>query len=109
MLDLSDGDYHSTEDDSSSFEGSTLTESPPPRMAPELKEQSSFRKHMSSLKRISSFLRSPFEQETRKRDVKLQIKEPPPPPLLKCFSYEELANATNNFHQGTNVYKTFPY
>ncbi|GJR19964.1 probable receptor-like serine/threonine-protein kinase [Tanacetum coccineum] len=100
VLDLSDGDYHSTEGDSSSFEGSTITESPPPLMAQELKEQSSFRKHMSSLKRISSFLRSPFEQETRKKDVKLPIKEPPPP-LLKCFSYEELANATNNFHQVT--------
>nr|GEZ77270.1 probable receptor-like serine/threonine-protein kinase At5g57670 [Tanacetum cinerariifolium] len=102
VLDLSDGDYHSTEDDSSSFEGSTITESPPPLMAQELKEQYSFRKYMSSLKRISSFLRSPFEQEIRKKGVKLPIKEPPPP-LLKFFSYEELANATNNFHQDNIV------
>nr|GFB64320.1 probable receptor-like serine/threonine-protein kinase At5g57670 isoform X2 [Tanacetum cinerariifolium] len=102
VLDLSDGDYHSTEDDSSSFEGSTITESPPPLMAQELKEQSSFRKYMSSLKHISSFLRSPFEQEIRKKGVKLPIKEPPPP-LLKFFSYEELANAINNFHQDNIV------
>ncbi|KAI3701668.1 hypothetical protein L6452_26910 [Arctium lappa] len=97
ILDLSEGDYHSTEEDNSSFEGSSIMESPPPLVAPESKGQSSFRKHISSLKRISSFLRSPFEPDTRKADMKLPIKEQRQT-LLKCFSYEELAKATNNFH-----------
>lgn len=106
MLDLSEGDYHSTEEDSSSFEGSSITESPRPQLAHEsLKGQFSFRKHISSLKRISSFLRYPFETDTKKPNGKLPIKEQPPP-LLKCFSYVELANATNNFHQGTKLILT---
>ncbi|CAH1449355.1 unnamed protein product [Lactuca virosa] len=102
VLDLSEGDYHSTEEDSSSFEGSSITESPRPQLAPELKGQFSFRKHISSLKRISSFLRYPLENDTKKPNGKLPIKEQPPP-LLKCFSYVELANATNNFHQDNIV------
>ncbi|KAI3709151.1 hypothetical protein L2E82_38910 [Cichorium intybus] len=101
VLDLSGG-YRSTEEDSSSFGESSITESPPPPMARELKGQFSFRKHISSLKRISSFLRYPFEPDTRKPEVKLLTKEQPPP-LLKCFSYEELANATNNFRQDNIV------
>lgn len=111
VLDLSEGDYQSTEEDSSSHEGSTLTDSPPPPLALELKGRYSFRKHMSSLKQISSFFRFPFEQGTRKQEVNLPVKEQPPP-LFKCFSYEELAIATNNFHEGTrymgigtNLYK----
>ncbi|KAK9076804.1 hypothetical protein SSX86_005138 [Deinandra increscens subsp. villosa] len=97
VMDLPEGE--STEEDSSSFEGSSLTESPPSPIARELKGQSSFRKHISSLKRI---LRSPFEQNTIKQDLKLPIKEQPQT-LLKCFSYEELANATNNFNQDNIV------
>ncbi|KAL4564258.1 hypothetical protein LXL04_028316 [Taraxacum kok-saghyz] len=96
VLDLCEGDYHSTEEDSCSFEGSSITESPPPPLATELKGQFSFRKHLSSLKRISSFFRYPFEPDTMKPNRKFPVKEQPPP-LLKCFSYDELANATNNF------------
>lgn len=115
VMDLNDGD--NTEEDGSSFEGSTITDSHAspialeslnkkseqqyPRNVMDLTEgQSSFRRHFSSLKRISSFLRSPFEQNTIKQDVKLPIKEQPRP-LLKCFSYKELADATNNFNEGT--------
>ncbi|KAL8265158.1 hypothetical protein R6Q59_023288 [Mikania micrantha] len=101
VMDLSEVD--STEEDTSSFEGSTITYSPPsPIITPELKGQSSFRWHISSLKRISSFLRFPFEQNTIKQEVKPQIKEQPQA-LLKCFSYEELANATNNFNEDNIV------
>ncbi|KAI3805511.1 hypothetical protein L1987_27953 [Smallanthus sonchifolius] len=100
VMDLSEGD--SAEEDSSSFEGSTIPESPPSPIARELKGQSSFRRHISSLKRISSFLRSPFEQNTIKQDVKLPIKEQSRP-LLKCFSYKELADATNNFNEDNIV------
>ncbi|XP_076945781.1 putative receptor-like serine/threonine-protein kinase At5g57670 [Bidens hawaiensis] len=100
VMDLSEGD--GTEEDSSSFEGSTITESPPSPIARELKGQSSFRRRISSLKRISSFLRSPFEHNTIKTELKLPINEQPRP-LLKCFSYEELANATNNFNQDNIV------
>ncbi|KAK1429901.1 hypothetical protein QVD17_12229 [Tagetes erecta] len=113
VMDLTEGD--NTEEDSSSFEGSTITESPPSPFAQEYlnrksehqsrrnvmdltEGRSSFRRHIASLKRISSFLRSPFEQNTNKHDVKLPIKEQPGP-LLKCFSYKELANATNNFNE----------
>ncbi|XP_076954916.1 putative receptor-like serine/threonine-protein kinase At5g57670 [Bidens hawaiensis] len=99
-MDLSEGD--SMEEDSSSFEGSTITESPSSPIAQELKGQSSFRRHITSLKRISSFLRSPFEQNAIKTEVKVPINEQPRP-LLKCFSYEELANATNNFNQDNIV------
>nr|XP_043630612.1 probable receptor-like serine/threonine-protein kinase At5g57670 [Erigeron canadensis] len=102
VLDLS-GEYHSTEEDSSSFEGSTITESSSPSLSVDLKSRSSFRRHISSLKRISSFLLSPFEQDSSKQNLKLSIKQPPPPPLLKCFTYQELANATNNFQQDNIV------
>ncbi|KAJ9550861.1 hypothetical protein OSB04_014906 [Centaurea solstitialis] len=103
VLDLSKGDYHSTEEDSSSIEGSSIEgssimESPPPLVSSKSKGQSSFRKHISSLKRISSFLRYPFEPDTRKAEMKLPIKEQQQQTLLKCLSYEELAKATNNFH-----------
>ncbi|KAF5813202.1 putative protein kinase RLK-Pelle-RLCK-VI family [Helianthus annuus] len=100
VMDLSEGD--SIEEDSSSFEGSTITESPPSPNARELKVQSSFRWSISSLKRISSFLRLPFEQNAKQTEVKHPIKEQPRP-LLKCFSYDELANATNNFNEDNIV------
>ncbi|XLS81598.1 hypothetical protein HN51_047429, partial [Arachis hypogaea] len=45
------------------------------------------------LKRIASFLRSPFRRKhSMSKNEKAQS-------LLKCFNYEQIANATNEFHQ----------
>ena len=95
VLDAVEGESISTEDDSSRFGGSTMSGSPP--QAPKFKGQSCIKKQMSPYKFISSFFSSPL----RKRKVGLSNtgKEQP---LMKCFSYEEISNATNNFHSGKN-------
>ncbi|QHO23796.1 putative receptor-like serine/threonine-protein kinase [Arachis hypogaea] len=49
------------------------------------------------LKRIASFLRSPFRRKhSMSKNEKAQS-------LLKCFNYEQIANATNEFHQDNLV------
>ncbi|XP_057514279.1 probable receptor-like serine/threonine-protein kinase At5g57670 [Actinidia eriantha] len=95
VLDLCEGESNSTEEDSSSFGDLSLTESP--HLAPIPKSESNFRKPPSQLKRISSLLLSPFDLNTRKRNEITSNKDKQPP-LLRCFSYEEISNATNNFH-----------
>ena len=96
VLDGSEGESHTTED-SFSFGDSSITESPP--LASKLKGQSNFRKQLSPIKIISSFLLSPFNLSGRKRNERLSDKEKHQP-LLRCFSYEEISKATNNFHPG---------
>ncbi|KAK6944260.1 UspA [Dillenia turbinata] len=94
VLNEFEGDTHTMEEDNSSFEGSSITESPP--LVP--KDQTNNRKQVSPIKLISSFLRSPFNLYERKKiksDSNHYEKEQP---LLRCFSYEEISNATNNFH-----------
>ncbi|XLU81779.1 hypothetical protein S245_005199, partial [Arachis hypogaea] len=50
-------------------------------------------KPQSPLKCIASFLGSPFRRKhSMSKNEKAQ-------PLLKCYSYEQIANATNEFHQ----------
>ena len=95
VLDGSEVESHSTED-SFSFGDSSFTESPP---ASKLKGQSSFRKQLSPIKIISSFFLSPFDLSGRKRNEGLSDKEKHQP-LLRCFSYDEISKATNNFHPG---------
>ncbi|XP_048227590.1 probable receptor-like serine/threonine-protein kinase At5g57670 [Ricinus communis] len=85
-----DGESHSTEDDSISIEGSSSIESPLP---PKFRTGSKSRKQISACKIISSIFTSPL----RKRNGSFSNKEKQQP-LLNCFSYEEIANATNNFH-----------
>ncbi|CAN4113352.1 unnamed protein product [Withania somnifera] len=55
---------------------------------------------MSPLRRISSFLRSPFDSSSRKKSSRFQNEEnyKKQPSPLKCFSYEEIASSTNYFH-----------
>ncbi|KAJ7955745.1 Receptor-like kinase [Quillaja saponaria] len=91
VLDELEGESNSTEDDTSSFGASSITESPSP--APSFKIQSKTRKPLSPYRIIASFLGSPL----RKRNCKIPGKEKPQP-LLKCFSFEEICNATNGFH-----------
>ncbi|MCE2054943.1 hypothetical protein HAX54_041693, partial [Datura stramonium] len=66
----------------------------------EFKYQQEFKKQiMSPLRRISSFLRSPFDSSSRKKSSRFQNEEnKQPSPILKCFSYEEIAISTNYFH-----------
>ncbi|XVF34273.1 hypothetical protein REPUB_Repub18cG0045300 [Reevesia pubescens] len=91
VLDALEGESNSTEDDSSSFGDSIMSGSPP--QAPKFKGQSCIKKQKSPYKFISSFFSSPL----RKRKASLSNKEKQQP-LMKCFSYEEISNATNNFH-----------
>ncbi|XP_031736529.1 probable receptor-like serine/threonine-protein kinase At5g57670 isoform X2 [Cucumis sativus] len=86
-----------TEDDSSTSGDCSTIGSPPPLVSP-FKSQSGdsqrHRQRMSPCKLISSFIGSPF----RKRNCSFSEKQSHDQPLLRCFSYEEILNATNNFH-----------
>lgn len=94
ILDELRGESYSTEDDTSSSGDTSNTESPP--LASKFKIQSKTRmQQLSPLQLIASFFGSPL----RKRNVSLSNKEMKQP-LIKCFSFEEISNATNNFHQG---------
>ncbi|KAG6598862.1 putative receptor-like serine/threonine-protein kinase, partial [Cucurbita argyrosperma subsp. sororia] len=82
-----------TEDDSSTSGDSSTIGSPPP-LSSTLKSQSGDRRQrLSPCKLISSFIGSPF----RKRNCSFSEKRSAQP-LLRCFSYEMILNATNNFH-----------
>ena len=86
----------STEEDTSSIGESSITESPLSNLS---KEQPNNKKQMSPFQRISSFLRTPFASSGRKR-IEAFVDKEKPQPLLRCFSYEEIAKATNSFHPG---------
>lgn len=95
VLDVVEGESNSTEDYSSSLGGSTMSESPP--QAPKFIQQSMNKQISSPYKFISSFFSSPL----RKRKASLSIKaKDQQQPLMKCFSYEDISNSTNNFHPG---------
>ncbi|XP_019256241.1 PREDICTED: probable receptor-like serine/threonine-protein kinase At5g57670 isoform X4 [Nicotiana attenuata] len=87
------------EEDSSSFGESSITKSSSSVSSQSRVQQEYFKKPMSPLRRISSFLRSPFDSSSRKKSASFQHKEKQHPPL-KCFSYEEIACSTNYFHPG---------
>lgn len=93
----------STEEDSSSIGESSITESPFSHLSKDhlSKEQpnNNNKKQLSPLQRISSFLLTPFALSGRKR-IEAFVDKEKPQPLLKCFSYEEIAKATNSFHPG---------
>ncbi|XP_057727034.1 probable receptor-like serine/threonine-protein kinase At5g57670 [Arachis stenosperma] len=88
VLDALEGQSNSTEDDTfSTMVSSTCTTDTPKRRS----------KPQSPLRRIASFLGSPFRRKhSMSKNEKAQ-------PLLKCFSYEQIANATNEFHQDNLV------
>lgn len=95
VLDELEGESNTTEDDTFSFEDSSISQSPP--QASKSKGLSVTRKRMSPGKFLTSIFSSPL----RKSNGSLSSKEKHQP-LLTCFSYEEISNATNNFHSGNN-------
>lgn len=96
VLSSCDDKSSSTEEDSTSISESNVTESPLSHLS---KEQPNNKKQLSPLQRISSFLRTPFALSGRKR-IEAFVDKEKPQPLLRCFSYEEIAKATNSFHSG---------
>lgn len=93
-----------TEDDSSTSGDCSTIGSPPPLVSPFKSQSGDRRQRLSPCKLISSFIGSPF----RKRNCSFSEKQSGQP-LLRCFSYEEILNATNNFHPGSLSPSLFSY
>ncbi len=87
------GESHSTEDDTCSSGDTSITESPP--LASNFKSQSKTRKQFSPYRLIVSLFCSPLWKRNGSLSNKERLQ-----PSFKCFSYEEIFNATNNFHPG---------
>ncbi|GMY35439.1 probable receptor-like serine/threonine-protein kinase At5g57670 [Fagus crenata] len=85
------GESHSTEDDTCSSGDTSITESPP--LASNFKSQSKTRKQFSPYRLIVSLFCSPLWKRNGSLSNKERLQ-----PSFKCFSYEEIFNATNNFH-----------
>ncbi|KAK4374514.1 hypothetical protein RND71_005191 [Anisodus tanguticus] len=90
------------EENSSSFGDNSITKSSitsSSSLTKELKIQQDrqFKKPMSPLRRISSFLRSPFDSSSRKKSSRFQHEENKQQPPMKWFCYEEIASSTNYF------------
>lgn len=98
VLDICDGDssQSNTDEDGSNSDGtfSSLLATDQSKGV-EIKPESW--KPISPFKLISSFFWS-----TRKQNVSF-FKNQKQHPLLSCFSYQEIANATKNFHIGTYI------
>lgn len=93
---LLEGQSNSTEDDTFSTRASSMTYTP--SSGPKIKRKSKLRKSQLSFRFIISFLGSPFRIKTFNMS-KIEKHQP----LLKCFSYENISNATNDFHQDNLV------
>ncbi|KAM6579551.1 hypothetical protein CsatA_003325 [Cannabis sativa] len=90
VLDEIEVEYQSTEDETLSCGDSSITYST--SVTPNFTKKSKQRKQsFSPCRLVFSFLGSPFR---RRRNNMKEIKKP----LLKCFSYEEIMKATNNFN-----------
>ncbi|TYJ22010.1 hypothetical protein E1A91_A08G100700v1 [Gossypium mustelinum] len=85
------------EDDSCSARGTKVAGSSSPKVS-KFKGQTCIKKHMSPYKLISSL----FSCLLGKRKASLSSKGKENH-LIKCFSYEEISNATNNFHSDNIV------
>ncbi|CAJ2649704.1 unnamed protein product [Trifolium pratense] len=87
---------NSTEDNTFSTRASSMTYTP--SSDPKIKRKSKLRKSQLSFRFIISFLGSPFRIKSfnMSKTEKHQ-------PLLKCFSYENISNATDDFHQDNLV------
>ncbi|XP_027368772.1 probable receptor-like serine/threonine-protein kinase At5g57670 [Abrus precatorius] len=96
VLDGLEGQSNSTEDDTFSTRISSTTYTP--SLDSKSKHRSKRRKPQFPLSFIVSFLASPFRRKnfSMSKNDKRQ-------PLLKCFSYEQITNATNDFHQDNLV------
>lgn len=91
---------NSAADDSFSSGETRISESP--HLSSNFKGQSKTRKQPSPCRLFSSIFGTPL----RKRRTSLSDKERQHP-LLKCFSYEKISNATSNFHPGKIAGKLF--
>ncbi|KAF5461782.1 hypothetical protein F2P56_017853 [Juglans regia] len=91
VLDELGQESNSAADDSFSSGETRISESPP--LASNFRSQSKTRKQPSPCRLFSAIFGSPL----RKTKGSLSDKERQQP-LLKCFSYEEISNATSNFH-----------
>ncbi|WJX96685.1 hypothetical protein P8452_77854 [Trifolium repens] len=96
LLDGLEGQSNSTEDDTFSTRASSMTYTP--SSGPKIKRKSKLRKSQFSFRFIISFLGSPFRIKSFNMS-KIEKHQP----LLKCFSYENISNATNDFHQDNMV------
>ncbi|GAU20986.1 hypothetical protein TSUD_201350 [Trifolium subterraneum] len=96
LLDGLEGQSNSTEDDTFSTRASSMTYTP--SSDPKIKRKSKLRKSQFSFRFIISFLGSPFRIKSFNMS-KIEKHQP----LLKCFSYENISNATNDFHQDNLV------
>lgn len=96
VFDQLEEESNSTEDDLFSVEDSSIISQSPPQQTPKFKGHfNKSKRSMSPYRLITSFLSPPL----RKRNASFSNKEKHQP-LLKCFSYKEISNATNNFHSG---------
>ncbi|KAG4959064.1 hypothetical protein JHK87_035697 [Glycine soja] len=94
VLDGLEGQSNSTEDDTFSTRVSSTTNTP----SSDSKRRSKIRKPQFPFRFIVSFLASPF----RSKNFSISKNEKRQP-LLKCFSYEQISNATKDFHQDNLV------
>ncbi|KAG4929710.1 hypothetical protein JHK86_046671 [Glycine max] len=90
-----EGQSNSTEDDTFSTRVSSTTYTP---SSSDSKRRSKIRKPQFSFRFIASFLASPF----RSKNFSISKNEKRQP-LLKCFSYEQISNATKDFHRDNLV------
>ncbi|KAJ0030076.1 hypothetical protein Pint_14217 [Pistacia integerrima] len=98
VFDQLEEESNSTEDDTFSFEDSSII-SQSPLQTPKFKGRfNKGERTMSPYRLITSFLSSPLSRRNRSLSNKEKHQ-----PLLKCFSYEEISNATNNFHSDNMV------
>ncbi|KAF5749452.1 receptor-like serine/threonine-protein kinase [Tripterygium wilfordii] len=94
VLDEIEGESQSTEEETCSFGDSTITYTESPPLAPKINKQ------ISPYKLVYSFLKSPLRKINRSLSKKDKHQ-----PFLKCFSYDEISNATNNFEPENMVGK----
>ncbi|KAE9609832.1 hypothetical protein Lal_00006349 [Lupinus albus] len=96
VLDALEGQSNSTEDDTFSTRVSSITDTP--SMASNIKNKSKLRRSQFLFRLIFSFLGSSFRRKNFNT-----FKNEKHQPLLKCFTYEQISNATNDFHQDNIV------
>ncbi|KAG9455997.1 hypothetical protein H6P81_000505 [Aristolochia fimbriata] len=101
VLDGPEEGSQTLEEDRSSLGDSSISDTPPspPKLDELIKFKSPSKKwrNLSGIKLIPPFLRSPFDRNVKDRGRNSSDKEKKQP-SWRCFSYEEIAEATNNFH-----------
>ncbi|OVA09436.1 Protein kinase domain [Macleaya cordata] len=91
---------NSIEEDDLSLGDSSITESPP--LSQIHRGRSNIWKNLTTFKQLFPFLRSSFNGTITEGNKSFSQRESRHP-SSKCFSYEEISNATNNFHPDNMV------